>query len=484
LPSEWRGGKTGPTPRRTGASVPKPGIRFGQLSRFLAFSLSRFPEASIRNLIEVTPPEERAILVAAPRKGSVDVAKLEEHLGELARLVDTAGARIVGRLTQQIASASASTLIGEGKVEELAKLVFETKATLVVFDEELTPTQGQSLEEHLKVRVMDRAEVILDIFATRARTHEAKLQVELAQMQYLLPRLTRMWTHLSRIRGGIGLRGPGETQLETDRRLIRAKIALLSEKLRDLERHRETIRSGRTAMLTAALVGYTNAGKSSILRALSGEHEIFVEDRLFATLDTLTREVELGDNLKVRLTDTVGFIRKLPHHLVASFRATLEEVGEADIILQVTDASHPEWEDHMATVDQVLGELGFGDRPSLVVFNKLDALEDPASFAARARELWPDAIFTTTMRTEGLMPLQAALRGRAEALRPVVRVLLNPADGKRLGQLHRQGEVIGQGLEGTMLAVVVRLEPWRAEQMRREGVTVLPVEDQPGESTS
>lgn len=429
-------------------------------------------EAPIRQLIDVAPPDERAILVAAPRKGSPDAQKLEEHLEELGRLVDTAGARVVGRLTQQVAAANASTLIGEGKVEELARLVAETRATLVVFDEELTPAQGQSLEEHLGTRVMDRAEVILDIFATRARTHEAKLQVELAQLNYLLPRLTRMWTHLSRTRGGIGLRGPGETQLETDRRMIRQKIALLTDKLRDVARHRETLRGGRTAMLTAALVGYTNAGKSSILRALSGEHAIFVEDRLFATLDTLTREVDLGDNLRVRVTDTVGFIRKLPHHLIASFRATLEEAGEADLLLHVTDASHPEWEEHMATVEQVLVELGFADRPQLVVFNKLDALEDPAAFAARARALWPDAIFTSTMRTDGLGPLRAALRGRAEALRPVVRVLLDPADGKRLGQLHRHGDVIGQELDGQRLAVQVRLEPWRAEQLRREGVPV------------
>jgi GTP-binding protein HflX len=174
------------------------------------------------------------------------------------------------------------------------------------------------------------------------------------------------------------------------------------------------------------------------------------------------------------MTDTVGFIRKLPHHLVASFRATLEEAGEADVLLHVTDASHPEWEDHMATVDEVLGELGFEDRPTLVVFNKLDALDDPISFAARAHELWPDAVFTSTMRTDGLLPLKAALRGRAEALRPVVRVLLNPADGKRLGQLHRHGDVLGQGLDGTMLGVQVRLEPWRAEQLRREGITVEP----------
>ncbi|HET9065050.1 MAG TPA: GTPase HflX [Gemmatimonadales bacterium] len=426
-------------------------------------------------MIDVAAPVERAILVAAPRKGSVDAQKMEEHLTELGRLVDTAGAVVVGQLTQQLASAHAATLIGEGKVEELAKLCFETKATLVVFDQELSPVQGQSLEEHLSVRVMDRAEIILDIFATRARSHEAQLQVELAQLQYMLPRLKRMWTHLSRIRGGIGLRGPGETQLETDRRAIRQKISLLRTKLKDVERHRQTIRAGRSPMLTAALVGYTNAGKSSIMRGLSGEHEIFVEDRLFATLDTLTREIDLGEQLRVRLTDTVGFIRKLPHHLVASFRATLEEAGDADVLLHVTDASHPEWEDQMATVNGVLDELGFSEQPIQIVFNKLDALDDPEAFATRVRALWPDAIFTTTMRTDGLIPLQSGLRGRAEAIRPVVRVMLNAADGKRLGALHRDGDVVGQELEGSMLAVTVRLEPWRAEQLRRDGIDVVPV---------
>jgi GTPase len=423
-------------------------------------------------MIELTPPRERVVLVAAPRKGSLDAQKVAEHLDELSRLVDTAGAEIVGTLTQHIAAVNSATLIGEGKVEELRTLVAQVRGTLVVFDEELSPGQGQSLEETLGTRVMDRAELILDIFSTRARSSEAKLQVELAQLQYMLPRLTRMWTHLSRIRGGIGLRGPGETQLETDRRLIRNKISLLREKLQDVARHRETIRSGRSALLSAALVGYTNAGKSSLLRGLSGEHDIFVEDRLFATLDTLTREVDLGDNLRVRVSDTVGFIRKLPHHLVASFRATLEEAGSADLLLHVTDASHPEWEDHMQTVDGVLVELGLQERPTLIVFNKLDALEDPAAFADYARSRFPGAIFTTTMRTDGLQPLKAELRGRAEAIRPVVRVLLNPADGKRLGYLHRVGDVLAQSFAGEQLAVAVRLEPWRVEQLRREGVAV------------
>jgi len=430
-------------------------------------------------VIDVTPVRERVILVAAPRKNSPDVHRVAEHLDELAQLVDTAGAEIVGTLTQQITSSNPATLIGEGKVGELRRLITELGSTLVVFDDELTPTQGQSLEEALNTRVMDRAEVILDIFSTRARSYEAKLQVELAQLEYLLPRLTRMWTHLSRTRGGIGLRGPGETQLETDRRMIRTRIAALREKLRAVSRHRETLRAGRNAALSAALVGYTNAGKSSILRALSGEHDVVVENRLFATLDTLTREIDLGDNLRVRLTDTVGFIRKLPHHLVASFRATLEEAASADVLLHVTDASHPEWEDQMQTVADVLAELGLAEHPTVVVFHKLDAVNDPVAFAAYARDRYPGAIFTTTMRTDGLHPLKAELRGRAEALRPTVRVLLDPSDGKRLGSLHRTGDVLRQEACGDRLAIVVRLEPWRAEQLRREGVDVRPCANDP-----
>src|SRR5262249_20004213 len=319
---------------------------------------------------------ERAVLVAAPRKGSLDARHITEHLEELTRLVDTAGAEVVGRISQHIASPNPATLIGEGKVAEVTAAVAEAGASLAIFDAGLRPVQGANLEREFGVRVMDRPEVILDIFSTRARTHEAKLQVELAQLEYLLPRLARMWTHLSRIRGGIGLRGPGETQLETDRRMIRKKIQLLRDKLREWEKHRIVLRAGRSPMLNVALVGYTNAGKSSILRMLSGEHDIFVEDRLFATLDTLTREVELGEGCRARVSDTVGFIRKLPHHLVASFRATLEEVREADLLLHVVDASHPEWEEQMSVVDQVLAEIGVATQPVLPVFNKMDQVRE------------------------------------------------------------------------------------------------------------
>lgn len=379
---------------------------------------------------------------------------------------------VVGRLSQQVVSPNPATLIGEGKVEELRALAEGERATLVVFDEELTPNQGANLESELKIRVMDRSELILDIFSTRARTHEAKLQVELAQLEYLLPRLARMWTHLSRIRGGIGLRGPGETQLETDRRMIRKKIQLLREKLREWEKHRVVLRAGRSPMLNVALVGYTNAGKSSILRMLSGEHDIFVEDRLFATLDTLTREVDLGEGCHARVSDTVGFIRKLPHHLVASFRATLEEVREAELLLHVVDASHPGWEEQMRVVDQVLAEIGVSLQPVIPVFNKMDQLRDASGFSARARELYPEALFGSTLRIDGLEQVKAALRARERLLRPPVTVRVPLADGARLASLYRLGEVLQQTVEGEHHVVQVRLAPWQVDQLRRDGLVV------------
>jgi GTPase len=376
-------------------------------------------------------------------------------------------------MSQQIASPSPATLIGEGKVEEVAATVTESGATLVIFDEELSPVQGMNLERELNVRVMDRPEVILDIFSTRARSHEAKLQVELAQLEYLLPRLTRMWTHLSRIRGGIGLRGPGETQLETDRRIIRQRIQALKAKLKGVERHRETLRAGRDTMLSVALVGYTNAGKSSLLRALSGQHEIVVEDRLFATLDTLTREVDLGEGQRARVTDTVGFIRKLPHHLVASFRATLEEARSADLLLHVVDASHPDWEGQMHVVERVLAELDLADRPIVPVFNKIDAVPDPAAFAARVRELYPGAIVTTTQRTDGIVSLKAALRELDRVGRPIVRVRLPVSDGARLAALYRDGEVLSRAEQEGVLDVRVRLDRWQIKKLQSEGIEVV-----------
>lgn len=356
---------------------------------------------------------ERAILVGAPRRGSQDALHVEHHLDELAQLADTAGATVVGRLVQQVEAPNPKYYIGPGKVAELQALIAQTDATLVVFDEELTPAQGKSLERAIDRRIMDRSELILDIFASRAKTKEAKMQVELAQLEYLLPRLARMWVHLSRIRGGIGLRGPGETQLETDRRMIRRKIAVLRRKLERVAGHRRVLRSGRSPIPTATLVGYTNAGKSSLLKSLAGGQP-FVENRLFATLDTLTRETVLDGRGRVRLIDTVGFIRKLPHHLVASFRATLEEAAQANLLLHVIDASHEEWEEQVEVVDRVLADLGVSGTPVIHVFNKMDRLADPASFRERVAHRFERVALVSALRDE-TAELEAAL---AAALHP------------------------------------------------------------------
>lgn len=411
-----------------------------------------------RDMIELEEPREKAVLVAAPLK-AVPPKLAEEHLEELQRLVDTAGAEVVGTLTQRLDSPHPKYFLGEGKAEELKSLVRDVGGTLVVFDEELSPAQGKNLEELLGSRVMDRAEVILDIFATRARTAEAKMQVELAQLQYLLPRLTRMWAHLSRVRGGIGMRGPGETQLETDRRMINHRISRLKDELQRVERQRETQRKGRENLFKAALVGYTNAGKSSLLRSLSGT-DAFVEDRLFATLDAATRLVDLGEGYEALVTDTVGFIRKLPHHLVASFRATLEETLNADLLLHVVDISHPMWEEQKEVVDEVLEDLGLSERPQVLVFNKVDRLthEEEEVWRQRARALFQRAaVFVTSMEPGGTEPLRELLRERVREQNREVDILLPVTGGGMLAEIYREGEVLDRADRGTGISLRARL---------------------------
>lgn len=420
-------------------------------------------------------PVERAILVGAPRKGSNSRHQLDEHLEELERLADTAGATVIGQLTQQLDRPNPATYLGKGKIDELRQRVEQEEATLVIFDDELSPAQARNVEQAVGKRVMDRAELILDIFATRARSNEARMQVELAQLQYMLPRLTRMWTHLEKFRGGIGMRGPGETQLETDRRLIGHRIRVLKERLGDVQKQRAVQRQSRQGSFQVSLVGYTNAGKSSILRGMAGG-EVFVEDRLFATLDPLTREVDLGENNKVLLTDTVGFIRKLPHHLVASFRATLEEAKEADLLLHVIDASHPVWEEHRTVVDGVLHDMGALDRPVLHVFNKVDALPDEVllGMRERLRELLPNSIFVSAVDDGGLEPLRRALIAAVRARRPVVTVTFPSGDGKLLAELYREGEVLEQSTDEDHVVVRARVDDVLAGRLRRGGAEVVP----------
>jgi len=415
-----------------------------------------------REIIDLSPPQERALLVGAPLKRGTGKLLVQEHLEELGRLADTAGALVVGELTQQLDRPDSATYIGSGKLEELKALIAERGATVVIFDDELSPAQGKNLEAALTTRVIDRAELILDIFAVRARSAEAKMQVELAQLEYSLPRLTRLWTHLEKFRGGIGVRGPGETQLETDRRLVGHRIRLLKERLADVAKSREVQRRQRRSQFRAALVGYTNAGKSSILKGMSAATDVFVEDRLFATLDPLTREVGLDGaqaQARVLMTDTVGFIRKLPHDLVASFRATLEETREADLLLHVIDASHPTWEEQRLVVDEVLADLGVHDTPVIHVFNKVDRLSADEALALKERmdNLLPGSVFVSAVRPGGLEPLRERLLDERRRSRPVVEVRLNPSDGKRLAELHRGAEVLGQQMDEGTGELVVRV---------------------------
>ncbi len=317
-----------------------------------------------------THTSETAVLVGAQTR-HMSPEMLEEYLDELAFLAKTAGAVTLKRFTQKVSNTNPRTYLGMGKVREIADYVVEHKVDLVIFDDELTPSQIKNLENIFEQKVMDRTNLILDIFASRARTAHSRTQVELAQYQYLLPRLTRMWTHLERQKGGIGMRGPGETQIETDRRIITQKIALLKEKLGKIDKQMATQRKSRDQMVRVALVGYTNVGKSTLMNLLS-KSEVFAENKLFATLDTTVRKVFL-DGVMFLLSDTVGFIRKLPTQLVESFKSTLDEVREADLLVHVVDISHPYFEDHIKTVQETLAEISGEEKETLLVFNKIDA---------------------------------------------------------------------------------------------------------------
>ncbi len=357
------------------------------------------------------PPRiERAVLVGHAGR---DRAHLGPSMEELALLADTAGATVVEQLVQRRGDVHPATFLGKGKVDELKTLAEQAGAELVIFDDDLSPAQVRNLEKALNRKVIDRSELILDIFARRARTRESRLQVELAQLEYTLPRLMGMWKHLERQAGGIGTRGPGETQLETDRRLVRGRIARLKEALAAVEKERETQRTRRRREYRASLVGYTNAGKSTLFNALT-RSDVFVENRLFATLDSTTRQMVSPDRVTVLMTDTVGFIRKLPHHLVASFHSTLVEAIEADVLLHVTDASDDDFRRHLEAVDQVLDEILVEPRPPrLMVFNKCDRLTEDQVTGLRAE--FADCLIVSARTGEGLAELREMLFGRAAA---------------------------------------------------------------------
>ena len=312
---------------------------------------------------------ETAVLIAVATP-AIPFEKVNEYLDELAFLTDTAGGIAVRKFIQNLPYPDPRTYLGSGKLEEVARYIEVHKIAIAIFDDELSPSQTRNIEEVLKCRVIDRTRLILDIFSKRAQTAHAKVQVELAQYQYLLPRLTRLWTHLEKQRGGIGMRGPGEKEIETDRRIIRDRIALLKEKLKEIDRQKYTQRSNREKFVRVALVGYTNVGKSTLMNLIS-KSEVFAEDKLFATLDTTVRKVVFG-NLPFLLSDTVGFIRKLPHGLIESFKSTLDEIRETDLLLHVVDISHPDFEEQIEIVNQTLQEIDAGKKPMIYLFNKID----------------------------------------------------------------------------------------------------------------
>lgn len=316
-----------------------------------------------------TIDHERAVLIGVINREQ-DAEKVTEYLDELEFLTYTAGGEVIERFVQRVDTPNPKTLIGSGKMDEVARFAKENDIGSVIFDDELTPAQQRNIEKKLRCKIVDRTSLILDIFAQRAQTSYARTQVELAQYEYLLPRLTGLWTHLERQRGGIGMRGPGETEIETDRRIVRDRISLLKKKLEKIDRQMETQRGNRGSLVRVALVGYTNVGKSTLMNVIS-KSEVFAENKLFATLDTTVRKVVIG-NLPFLLSDTVGFIRKLPTQLVESFKSTLDEVREADLLLHVVDISHPQFEEHIASVNQILAEIDSADKNTIMVFNKID----------------------------------------------------------------------------------------------------------------
>jgi GTP-binding protein HflX len=385
----------------------------------------------------------RVFLVGLDIKSRL-AGETRESLDELAELAATAGAEIVGDGTQKLDSPVAATFIGKGKAQEFAALAKERKADTIVFDDELTPAQTRNLEKIFNTRILDRTALILDIFAQRARTREGKLQIELAQLEYLRPRLTKFWGHLSRQRGSTGsIGGEGESQLEADRRKISERIDKISEELDKVRRQRETQRSGRqrSQWPLASIVGYTNAGKSTLLNKLTGAN-VLAEDKLFATLDPTTRRLRLPTNQNVLLSDTVGFIRKLPHGLVEAFKATLEEVVQADLLLHVVDISHPQAEEQIQAVNSVLAEIGASAKPVLMVFNKIDRLHSSRELLPHFLERHPNAVAISAATGDGVPALLAELGTQLRPIREFVTLKIPHEQAAVIARLHKLGQVI------------------------------------------
>ena len=385
--------------------------------------------------------KENAVIVGVALKGTLR-EELDSSLEELKQLSITAGANVIEVVSQNLTSINPSTYIGKGKIEELAELIADKEIRLVIFDDELSPAQASNLENKMECPVIDRTGLILDIFALHARSRESKIQVELAQLKYMLPRLRGQWTHLERQEGAIGTRGPGETQLETDRRAVRIKITKLEKDLDKIDSQRSIRRAGRNSLKMASLIGYTNAGKSTLLNALTGA-DALVEDQLFATLDTTVRRVDLENKSEILLSDTVGFIKKLPHELVASFRSTFSEAIEADLLLHVIDASQPNFEQQMEVVTSVLHEIKITDKPIIQVFNKIDIIESVGRKEALLKN-YPDGVFISAAKKTGLNELLEKIKRVAFGSYITKTLSIPQSEGKILALIYNNGTVLNR----------------------------------------
>ena len=423
---------------------------------------------ALMGMIETSrkPTHERALLIGLEKEG-VSKWDLRDSLEELAELASSAGAEVVDTVTQKLQKPTAPYYIGKGKAESIKDSLQHRQVTSVIFDDELSPAQGRNLENLLARKVLDRTQLILDIFAQRARSREGRLQIELAQLQYLLPRLTRMWDHLSRQTGGIGTRGPGETQLEVDRRRVQERIARLERELESVRKTRAVQRQGRKRHQwpVAAVVGYTNAGKSTLLNLLTGA-AVVAENRLFATLDPTTRSFVLPNKQRVLLTDTVGFLRKLPHTLIESFKATLEEVSEADLLIHIVDLSHPRVDEQMQAVENVIKELDAFGKQTLIVFNKIDKLPDrelPENYTRR----FPGSVAISARTGEGVSDLVRALQDALSAWRLRSRFKIPASESALVAEIHRVGHVLELRYEGNDAIIVAHVPPELAKKLER-----------------
>jgi GTP-binding protein HflX len=419
-------------------------------------------------MIEIKPQRkrERALLIGLEQDG-VSKWDLRDSMEELRELASSAGAEVVDTVTQKLPRPTAPFYIGKGKAESIKDSVRTQEVTSVIFNDELSPAQGRNLENLFSRKVLDRTQLILDIFAQRARSREGRLQIELAQLQYLLPRLTRMWNHLSRQTGGIGTRGPGETQLEVDRRRVQERIARLERDLEGVRKVRSVQRQGRKRHQwpVAAVVGYTNAGKSTLLNLMTGS-DVLAADKLFATLDPTTRSFTLPNNQRVLLTDTVGFLRKLPHTLIESFKATLEEVSDADLLIHVVDLSHARVDEQMAAVDGVIKELDAFGKQTLIVFNKIDLLTNP-ELADVYRQRFPGSVAISAKTGRGVEELVEALQSALGAWRMRSRFRVPMSESNLIAEIHRVGHVLELRYEGEFAVITAHVPPHLEQRLAK-----------------